>query len=236
MSLKTIAVIPVHGRLPLVSVTIDRLYNKNGINHVICVGSTEEEQSVCTSAGAEFLNYPNKPLGRKWNHGFKKAQEYKPDFVVYVGSSDWISDNWLPVMTHLAKDFAIVGKPDFNILHINKGFKLGNWPGYPSGSGREFEPIGGGRMLNAGWLDSIGWKPFDNYLNGSMDYSMMKKLDPKKDLVMVFNSPEIQIMAISCERWSNMHFRDFDSGGVIKFRNPEEWLKIWFPEALNLNL
>lgn len=235
MSSKIIAVIPTHGRHPLLRVTISRLVNQ-GVG-VICVGS-DFDQDVCENAGADFYYHSNKPLGKKWNYGFLIAKNYKPDFVLYVGSSDWISDNWLPVLLPLAKDVDIVGKPDYNLLHITSQlsgnlYTLANWPGYPLGTGREYEPIGGGRILNAHWLDKIGWKPFDDYLNMSMDYSMYGKLNGGKCLL--FNSPEIQLLALSCNKWSNMHESDFKSN-VIMFREPELWLQRWFPDALKLEL
>lgn len=237
----TVAVIPVHGRLPLLKITLQRLYNKNGVGHIICIGETEEERQVCNSQGCEFLKHQNKPLGKKWNAGFMKAKEHKPDAVVYVGSSDWLSDNWLPVLLPFIKEgYFMIGKPDVNLLHIGKEMKIAWWPHYSLGTGRENELIGAGRILSSEFLDRIDWQPFDDYLNNSMDFSMWKKLaNLQKDgvtPVACYNLHEIQSLAISCDKWNNMHSNDYDLPNVIPFAQPEMWLKKWFPEALKLEL
>jgi hypothetical protein len=218
-----------------VRVTLRRLFLKNKVDHVICVGSTEEEEKLCTSKGAEFLTHANKPLGKKWNYGFLKAKEYRPEFIVYVGSSDWLSDNYLPAVLPLAENIDMIGKPDFNMLHIGSKLQCANWPGYASiNNSRAHEPIGAGRILRADFLDKINWQPFDDYLNMAMDYSMYQKLLNVGGSLMMFNSPEIQILSVSCDLWGNMHNQDFNKN-VINFRDPELWLKTWFPEALELN-
>lgn len=227
--------IPVHGRLPLLQRTIKRLYFNNGVSHIICVGDTDEERRLCHHMGAEFLKHDNKPLGKKWNTGFLKAKESNPDAVVYVGSSDWISDNWLPVLLPLVEEHDIIGKTDFNMLHIGEETKLAHWPHYPLGSGRENESIGIGRLLSRDFLERINWTPFDDYLNMSMDFSMWKKFTNNcKGGQLLFNSVEVQSLAISCDSWDNMHKGDFDSGAVYPFRFPLLWLKMWFPDAIEL--
>jgi hypothetical protein len=227
--LKTIAVIPVHGRIPLLKITIQRLFDRNGVDHIICVGS-EEERAVCNNAGAEFFEFANKPLGKKWNYGFMMAKKYNPEFIIYVGSSDWLSDNWIPVLLPLAEKVDMIGKPDFNMLHIGSEMIVANWPGYPIA--RRHEPIGIGRILNSRWLDKIGWRPFEDELNKSMDWCMCRKLKAD-DTCMMFNSPEIQSLSVSCEAWSNMHTSDFNDN-VTPFQRPDLWLEKWFPEAFKL--
>ena len=237
MSFKTIAVIPVHGRLPLLKVTINRLYEKNKIDKVICIGNKKEQQ-ICEDSGAEFHIYSNNPLGKKWNYGFRIAKEYSPDAVLYVGSSDWLSNNWLPVLIpFIERGYAIAGKFDYNLLHISDRMNLTWFPHYPKGSGRENELIGIGRLLSREFLDAIDWMPFDDYLNKSMDYSMWIKLGnlQKKGMKLLpyaHNLHEIQSLSVSCDLWTNLH----NSNGTIPLSQSEGWLKIWFPEALKLNL
>src|SRR5690606_22884619 len=50
-AVKCIAVIPIKGRLPLLKHTIRRLYKKNGVFKVICVGETKEERVLVESEG-----------------------------------------------------------------------------------------------------------------------------------------------------------------------------------------
>ena len=87
--------IPVHGRLPLLRLTIQRLLTRNKAHAVLCLGDSPEEEKACSDAGARFIYHVNKPIARKLNTGFQIAAEYDPDAVMYVSSSDWLSDNWL---------------------------------------------------------------------------------------------------------------------------------------------
>lgn len=239
MSLKTIAVIPVKGRLPLLKVTLTRLYEKNKVGHVICVGS-EDERALCESCGAEFHEHKNNPLGKKWNYGFLKAKEHNPDAVVYVGSSDWLSDNWLNVLLPFVDRYPIVGKMDYNMVHVSDVVRLAWWPSYRPGSGRENELIGIGRLLSSEFLDAINWQPFFDDAEKGMDGAMYLKLGEcqKKGFrpALSYNFHEIQSLSVSCDKWNNMHLSDFNQPGIVKFRYPEYWLKLWFPEALTLEL
>ena len=246
MSLRTIAVIPVHGRLPLLAVTIDRLYNRNKVDHVICVGGTSEEAFVCNKHGAEFLIHKNKPLGRKWNAGYELAGQYKPDAIVYVGSSDWLSDNWIDItLPFIGKGYALIGKRDYYILHIDKNgsMEAGWWPCYPEGA--RFDPrefIGIGRVLGRNFLEPLAWRPFEDTWNSGMDFAMWNRVGllQKHGLiekpVYEISGNIIQSLSISCDSWNNMHSSDVNSDHVRRIEEPEIWLKRWFPEALTLKI
>ena len=240
--MKIVAVIPVHGRLPLLEITIRRLYRKNKIDKVICVGDNPDDKTLCKKAGAAWCEHKNKPLGEKWNAGFVFAKEhYDPDYVLYVGSSDWVSDNWIPVTLEFlqANDFDVVGKPDYNMLHYGKELFMCHWTGYPSGSWRENEPIGIGRILSKKFLDKIGWQPFESFLDASMDWCMVQKLIKiPGHRFGSFNSVEIQSLSLSCDAWDNMHKVSVraDLPNTYRIYQPKAFLKMWFPEALELKL
>lgn len=230
--MNVIAIIPVHGRLPLLKLTIERLYLKNNINHVICIGEIENKKT-CNDAGAEFIEHPNLPIGKKLNVGFKRAEELKPDAVSFVGSSDWLCDKWFDIIAPLTVKYELIGKREFNMVHISDKYHLSLWPGYPAGSIREKEPIGIGRVCSASFLDKVKWMPFNDNLNNSLDYSMIISLQKVSGTCFIYNSPEIQSLSISCDRWSNMHNFFYLSKGLT-FQYPEEWLKMWFPEIFAL--
>src|SRR5688572_33434172 len=94
---KVVAVIPVHGRVPLLPYTIKRLIQKNDCK-VICVGDGLHEKQVCEQSGAVWVPFKNSPLGAKWNAGFVAAKRFNPDAVLYVGSSDWVCNDWIKLL------------------------------------------------------------------------------------------------------------------------------------------
>lgn len=212
---------------------------------VICVGS-EAERKVCEEAGAKFYEYKNHPLGEKWNYGFLKAREFNPFAVLFVGSSDWVSDNWVEkCKPHLVEN-GMVGKAGCHFLDISiRRKRLVYWPGYLHGGNkkehweRRNEPIGGGRMIAARVLDKINWTPFDNRFDNSLDWMMYTKTLKCREKVKIIDDPTMHIMAISTDKWINKHqFQDHWSNKMPseKIVNKNRFLGEHFPEALNMNL
>jgi hypothetical protein len=200
--MKVVAIIPVHERLPLLPFTIGRLLKKNRVNEVICVGS-ENERNTCENAGAIFIEHEN-ILSNKWNAGFLKAKELNPDLCLFVGSSDWLCDDYLDRMIPKLYRVDMVGVKHFYQAHITKDkIKLGLWTGY--GKEREYEPIGIGRILTKEILDKIGWQPFQPNRSSSMDYYMFHKLKDKGALYLTEIDEMVKVLSISTDAWGNKH-------------------------------
>lgn len=216
--MKVVAAIPVHGRHPLVYYTIMRLLGRNGVSAVVCTGG-KEDRAVCESAGAIFYEAEN-VLSNKWNLAFQKCRELKPDAVLFVGSSDWISDNWIPEMTKNL--VGMVGKLDYWLCDIGiNEVKQGYWGGYDHH--REGEPIGIGRIISTAALDAIDWMPFLPNRPNSMDWMMYSRLMDKFQRIDINHNPEIYSLSISCYQWSNLHV--FGNRGEAEFHECEnKWL------------
>lgn len=231
-----VAVIPVKGRLPLLGHTIRRLYEKNGVHTVICVGEGPADRNECEHFGAEWVEFPNKPLGKKWNAGFLKAKEYNPDACLFVGSSDWISDNWIEYTSGYLREYDLIGKPDFNLLDFGKQLRACHWRGYTDHR-RANEPIGIGRILSKRILDKLGWQPMDNHLDSSLDWSMYQKILAAGGRVKLLRTDEIQSLSLSTSAWENKH--SFESHwqnkrGVESMKIDVNYITELFPEALEL--
>lgn len=234
LSFKCVAVIPIKGRLPLLKHTIERLYKKNGVFKVICVGETEDEKNLVESCGAEFINHENKPLGKKWNAGFMEAKKYNPDCCLFVGSSDWVSDNWLPYCSQYLREYDMIGKPDFYLLDYGRRLRVCHWSGYTD-KRRLNEPIGIGRVLSKRILEKMNWKPMDDKLDSSLDWSMYQKVILYSGRIKMINNDEIKSLSLSTSQWENKHkFEDHWSGKLPSKRLYENLLKE-FPEAYELH-
>ena len=205
MNHRTIAVIPVYGRTPLVRITVRRLLKVNGCAEVVCVGSLPDDKAACIEEGAKWVDFPNYFLGAKWNAGFKYAQHFDPDSCLFVGSSDWLSEDWLKVMQPYLKTRAMVGKLDTYFIdhHKRKGLRAIHWPGYTQS--RKGETIGIGRLLSRTILEKLAWKPFDGKLNNSLDYSMVQKVASTGGQATACYSDDIAALSISCDQWENKH-------------------------------
>lgn len=238
----TAAIIPVHGRLPLLKYTISRLLNKNKVDHVICVGASEDERKVCEEAGATFIEFENYPLAKKWNAGFVEARKFSPDACVFVGSSDWLSDNWLEHTLPHTDKFDMIGLPGCYFMDMKKaalrrtegavGLRACFWAGYDGQ--REGESIGIGRIISARILDKLNWMPFHDHLDRSLDHSMQGRILEKGGKIKLLFTEDIKSVSISTDLWPNKHqFEQHYSGMLpsIKIENAHAWAIDNFPES-----
>lgn len=236
--MKIIAVIPVHGRLPLVKFTVTRLQKRNGVFMVICVGFSPEEQTLCTGLRAAFIRHKNEPLGAKWNAGFKFARKYNPDAILFVGSSDWLTDNWLPEMTKYLPQFDLIGKLDTHFIDYRPeyGYRGFWWPGYERTNPRSGEPIGIGRIISRRILEKMDWSPFDPTMNFSMDFQMMNNVYKHGGRMIVVENADIKSLSISCNQWINKHNfeRESKMPGVIKIERLQQFIDKDFPELYRI--
>lgn len=227
---RVIACMPVHGRRPLLKHTIRRLYDKNGVYKVICAGDDPLDKEVCLENGAVWVQCENKPLGNKWNKAFEEAGAYNPDACLYVGSSDWLSDDWIHVMRPYVESHDFAGVRGMHLIDLGETKRLCHWPGYafdPRSKARALESIGIGRMLSAKLMNKLQWHPFDPRLNSSLDHSMKIKAGIPDVFV-----PDLIALSISTHHWHNMHKFEQHYNGDLKSQRIEDvdgFLKL-FPE------
>lgn len=247
---KIVAVMPVKGRMLLVPWTVRRL--KKIVDEVVCVTETKEERPICQEAGAVVTTLRAATLGAKWNGGFLNAKQFDPDFYLYVGSSDWLSYNWIDELLPIAENHELTGVQDFYEMHLEydhyfdklqrynlhkvnasfKSRKVGYWKGYYGA--RRGEPIGIGRLLRRDFIKRIDYKPFDDKLTKNLDYSMYQKTE---DVVSI-RCDKIKCMALSTTLWGNKHIFETDMSNpgsrILKAKEKNEFLKKWFPETFEL--
>jgi hypothetical protein len=209
--MKIIAPIPCFNRFPLVELTASRLKRQGVIP--ILIGHENEIKQIANDLNIEFIQAPNVPLANKWNKGFMACKSYNPDGVMFMGSSDWCSDDYIQSVNENLNDFNLLGMLGCHFVDVAENIRLVHWPGYDQGM-RHQEPIGIGRVLRFDFLNEINWKPFDDNLNAGLDWSMWLKVLNTNQKIGIFNQkPEIQLLSISTNKWSNKHkFNDHWNG------------------------
>lgn len=241
---KVVACLAVHGRLPLLEQTITRLYQKNGCYKVICSGDGMEERKLCESLGAVWVHARNKPLGNKWNQSFLKAKDFNPDAVLYVGSSDWVCNDWFNLIRPYVEKHHFAGIPGCSLVDLGETIRTIHWPGYKGyRKEREDETIGSGRMLSRRLLDAMGWLPFDSGIGNSLDRSMK---DRAKELgfddFMIHDDRFISLSLSTSgkHQWPidqrNKHNFEQHWTGIIPSMplDSEPFLSSYFPEVYNI--
>lgn len=234
---KVVACLAVHGRLPLLEHTIRRLYAKNGCHKVICAGDQPEDKKLCQSLGAIWVPYKNRFLGDKWNQAFLKAKDYNPDAVVFVGSSDWLSDNWFSIMRPHVEKHGFAGVPGCYLTDMGEEIRLCHWSGYKGyRAERADETIGIGRMLSRRLLVAIDWQPFNPILHNSLDRSMKDKAKSFGYTDIMIHDDRLKALSISTNQWVNKHQFAMHWTGMIPSEKiePEPFLTENFPEIYNV--
>lgn len=211
--MKIVACLAAHGRGPLLTHTIQRLIHINKVDAVICAVTDSNDALICESAGAQVVIEKNHPLGRKWNAAFIAAQEHHPDAVLFVGSSDWVSEDWTRIYTSMLPHNGMIGSPGchFADYHPSTQTRLVYWSGYATGlphgkraKERENEPIGIGRIISRQALDLMQWMPFNNEQDNSLDWTMYQKIIANKGEVICLRTAA-EAVSISCHAWNNKH-------------------------------
>jgi len=233
------AAIPVNGRHELLPHTIKRLLNKCGIAKVYCIGDNKEDKRICEEAGAEWVTHENSPLGKKWNAGINAAIKsgVNYDGFVFIGSSDWISENWIDIFAPYLSKYDMVGTTNCYFLDINtNGTKeLIHWKGYSNY--RKGEAIGIGRLYSMRIIKKMNGKIFPDDLDTGMDLYSLQNILNNKGKIKTLVSDNAKTLSISTNKWTNKHLFekevkvDPNSENIV---DVYDWLKTWFPEGFNI--
>ena len=105
--MKIVAPIPCFNRFPLVELTASRLI-RQGVTPIL-IGHENQIKEIANDLNIEFIQAPNSPLGNKWNKGFMACKNYNPDGVIFMGSSDWCSDDYIQSVNENLNDFNLLG-------------------------------------------------------------------------------------------------------------------------------
>lgn len=231
--MKLTAPIPVFGRFPLVRMTISRLKAQGVIP--IVLGHEREAMDIAQQMDVEFISIDNNPLGNKWNKGFQASKNYQADGVMFMGSSDWCSDDYVDSVRLHLQHYGMLGMLGCHFADVAESIRLVHWKGYPIGQ-RYQEPIGIGRVLRADFLNQIQWSPFNQALNSGLDWSMwLKVLKTDQEIGILPDDGQIKLLSISTNKWNNKHkFQDHWTGALKSERCDVSLIENGFSELKNL--
>lgn len=155
---------------------------------LVCIvaGSGDpEHERLAAAAGAEYIDVPNTPLGRKWNMGLGLAKGFHPDAVLIMGSDDFFCERTAQIMGAIARSGnPYTGLGDFYFYDAPTE-RLGYFAGYqnPRKPHRHGEPSGSGRLIPADYLRRLGWKLWKEkpqmdarFPNHGVDHGSFKRL------------------------------------------------------------
>lgn len=211
------------------------------INRIVVVGS-DESDSFVKKLGVDYIETENLPLWKKFQFGISYCKQYKPDAILICGADDWLSLNWIEILSPYLTDFDIIGSDHLYsvLLFPDNPIKIAcvSYRGTP----RYGEPLGPGRLIGKDLLDKMDWNLFlemigpkgevinyDSRIDGS-SYKRMLNFECKtylyKDDVAKILSPKGKWRCITS--WGSI----FLSKATVFIDNPEIWLNINFPGSL----
>lgn len=163
---------------PLWWQAVDRLaaaWDAAGHTVEVVVGGSEAEHQVRAEAhGAVWVETPNQPLGRKWNNTMAAAFERGADYLLVLGSDDFLApalvEAYLP---HLARGERYIGLAGIYFTDLATG-RTCLFRGYAKGHRRYREPVGAGRLLHRSLL--LDGRPWDELKERGLDSSMTERL------------------------------------------------------------
>jgi len=171
---------------------------KQGIERVKGNTPYHIELVVIGSEGKPFAKHHvetrNFPLSNKWQTGLKEVRKLNPDYVLMLGSDDFICSNLIGAYSkEMDKGTDLIGLIDCYFLD-SRTDEFNYWLGYRNH--RRGESIGMARMLSAKLLDKLDWSVWDTPANKGLDSMMMKRLKTIKYSEKMFNCKKENIMAL----------------------------------------
>ncbi len=150
--------------------------------HAIIVGSEGDSSRSMVIASSmkedyiSYLEFPNKPLGRKFNAGVHAAQTVNPDYVMIMGDDAFcLPTIFSEYLVAIEAGHKYIGVRDLYSWDFINGAAL-YWPGY--NGKREGEAIGSGRLVHKDILNGLDkpWMLYDDVKNRNLDYSMTQQI------------------------------------------------------------
>lgn len=96
MGISVWIVSPAHGRFAVTRLALEQRRRlcqdlaARGLDAQMLITAEDENLDIAREYGALAVETPNKPLGRKCNTGLRRAAEEGADWVVWIGSDDWL--------------------------------------------------------------------------------------------------------------------------------------------------
>lgn len=168
-------VMPAHGRRDLTAAcirqlarTCDDLYTLGIAAGAVVVSDERELLEVAADVGFATVQRDNRPLGRKWNDGFELAGRCGVDYVVPIGSDDWVDAAW--VAAAIPNHPNGVGYTALSSVVSEDGTRLTRLRiGYVGGDGV--------RIIPTALLEPLRYRPADEDRNRAIDTSIWERLE-----------------------------------------------------------
>lgn len=137
---------------------------------VYCAYSELEDYDMVKKYAKAFMGCANNPLSNKFNYALGLLRNVDFDYAMILGSDNFISDNFIDVITpHLTHDYIV-----FNDIHFYD--TLTSRVAYMKYENTSIAPIGAGSLFSKKLLDKMNYTLWDEDLNYELDTNRHKNL------------------------------------------------------------
>lgn len=160
---------------------------------MVLVAADDDNIDAAIGFGFEWVEMPNEPLGAKWNSLYELAASEGMDFLIPLGSDDWIDAAF--VLAQLEQDGEMRCTRRSAVVRED-----GKW------LARLRIPYDGGdgvRIIPTALLEPFGYRPCDDTANRAIDTTTLRRLS-----VLLGRQPQMSYMD------------DFPLG-VVDFKSPD---------------
>lgn len=195
-----VVLIASHDRLEITGQNIASLNQQVPRPEIVLIVSEEYEYLyfVDRFPNLHVYNFPNNPLGAKWQFGVNRCRDLGANPLIITGSDDVLGRDYIKnALKLLDQGFQFIG--------------LRRWFVYDPGKGKAYlfdynpqQPLGGGRVYTAKLLEKFGWQIFESKEKHLDDRGWKIAKSEKNILVTDIDSKGLYIIAVK-GAWETMN-------------------------------
>lgn len=197
---------------------LEQMPPSNTLSMCVC-GSPNDNVLPLMPKWAHYTSHSNQPLGNKWNKALEASKCIEFDYVLVMGSDDFINLeglNWL--FDQARKGFDFVGFKDMYMVD-SATKRVAYWRGYEK---RPNTTIGAGRLIKREVIEALNWKLWSptkrKGLDGSMGRIMKKELEARGLNIKRARMIDENVRLFDLKSGQNMNSFN-DMGSVVNVRN-----------------
>ena len=153
----------LNGRKEL-SAKVLRYFSQFDLSHFIAIGT--DCQDVCKGTKFKYTECENDPLGNKWNEAFRQLKGLDFDYVLIVGSDDFVSSNAIDFYLNEANRDVYEFSDIFICDELNKESIYLN----------EIDNCGAGMLIKREFIELMNFEPVPNHIKKGLDRNIKEHL------------------------------------------------------------
>jgi len=161
-------------RPQLTKLFLDRLKHLHDTLDITCVavGTDHMYLEECVDREILYVDYVNKPLGIKWNHGIRTFKDLDVTHIMILGSDDFVSDDFVKFAMEFSEDKDFTGCKDlymFGAHPRSRGWQELFYFAYQGCI------VGPGRCYSKRIVEMMNWTPWGSR-NAGLDGSIARSV------------------------------------------------------------